>query len=70
MERIRARNKQNSIISRVNGSGRLFTMALLSFMLINLALTFLFEKRYEDFVGEIESVIALKPIIRDRKSVV
>ena len=65
MERIRARNKQNSIISRVNGSGRLFTMALLIFMLINLALTFLFEKRYEDFVGEIESVIALKPIISD-----
>ncbi len=49
----------------VNGSGRFFTTALLVFMMINLAFTFLFEKRYEDFVVEIESVIALKPFIYD-----
>ena len=65
MERIIALNKRNSIISMVNGSGRFFTTALLVFMMINLAFTFLFEKRYEDFVVEIESVIALKPFIYD-----
>ena len=57
--------RRNSIISRVNGSVRFFTVALLIFMMINLAFTFFFEKRYEDFVGELESVIALKPIIYD-----
>ncbi len=57
--------KKNSIISKVNGSGRFFTMALLIFMMINLAFTFFFEKRYENFVVEIESVIALKPVIYD-----
>ena len=57
--------RRNSIISMVNGSGRFFTVALLIFMMINLAFTFLFEKRYEDFVVEIESVIALKPVIYD-----
>ncbi|MBQ6960702.1 MAG: sensor histidine kinase [Clostridia bacterium] len=65
MERISALSKRNSIISMVNGTGRFFTMALLIFMMINLAFTFLFEKRYEDFVGEIESVIAQKPVIYD-----
>ncbi|MBQ6255334.1 MAG: histidine kinase, partial [Clostridia bacterium] len=65
MERFTALRKRNSIISMVNGSGRFFTMALLVFMMINLAFTFLFEMRYEDFVGEIESVIALKPVIYD-----
>jgi two-component system sensor histidine kinase YesM len=65
VERIIALNKRNSIISMVNGSGRFFTTALLVFMMINLAFTFLFEKRYEDFVVEIESVIALKPFIYD-----
>ncbi len=65
MERFTALRKRNSIISMVNGSGRFFTMALLVFMMINLAFTFLFEKRYEDFVEEIESVIALKPVIYD-----
>ncbi len=47
----------------VNRSGRFFTIALMIIMMVNLALTFLFEKRYEDFVGEIESIIALKPVI-------
>ncbi len=65
MERITALSKRNSIISMVNGTGRFFTMALLVFMMINLAFTFVFEKRYEDFVAEIESVIALKPVIYD-----
>ena len=65
MERKKLITGRNSIISMVNGSGRFFTIALLVFMMINLAFTFLFEKRYEDFVGEIESVIALKPIIYD-----
>ncbi len=56
---------RNSIISMVNASARFFTVALLFFMMINMAFTFLFEKRYEHFVAEIESVIALKPIIYD-----
>ena len=65
VERTTIHRKKSSIISMVNSSGRFFTTALLVFMLVNLAFTLLFEKRYEDFVREIESVINLKPIIYD-----
>lgn len=57
--------KGNSINQRVNGNGLFFTIAMLLFMVMNLTVSFMFEKRYENFVSEIESIIALKQVVYD-----
>ena len=55
--------RSGSIISRVNAIGQSFTLMLIVFMLVNLAIMFIFQMRYDNFVHRVESITSLKPIV-------
>ncbi len=60
-----ARGKTDSIIRRVNSMGSFFTVALISFMVLNLLLMYMFQRRYDQFSTEIGRVAAIKPVVSD-----
>ena len=60
-----AQTRKDSIIGRVKRMGESFTIVLIAFMSLNLALMFLFEARYEGFLGKIETITSLKPVVYD-----
>ena len=60
-----AKKKKDSIIRRVNNTGSFFTVALISFMLLNLVMMYTFQRRYDRFSTEIGEVVALKPVVSE-----
>ncbi len=61
-----AANKRNdSIIQRVDNTGRFFTLALICFMVLNLLMMYAFQRRYDRFATEVAGVAALKPVVSD-----
>ena len=61
-----AANKRNdSIIRRVDHTGRFFIIALICFMVLNLLMMYTFQRRYDRFATEVAQVAALKPVVSD-----
>lgn len=58
--------KTNSIEGRINGNGRIFTAALVSFLVLNLILMYISEANYDRFVQRIEALSSLKPVIYEQ----
>ena len=58
-----AQAKKDSIIGRVNVIGQFFTAALIAFMVLNLVMMFLFENRYDSFLGRIDTLTSLKSVV-------
>ena len=63
---MRGTGKANSIEGRINGNGRIFTGALIAFLVLNLILMFLSEANYDRFVRRIEAISSLKPVIYEQ----
>ncbi len=55
----------SSIDSRFNALGRIFTFILAGFLVANLALMFVFEAQYDRFVGRMQSLASLKPVLHE-----
>ena len=55
----------SSIIQRVTRTGRLFTIVLVIFMLINMLLMYAFQYRYYQFITDINQVAALMPVVSE-----
>ncbi len=57
--------KNRSIDSRFNDMGRSFTFILAGFLILNLALMFVFETQYDRFVRRMQSLSSLEPVFTE-----
>ena len=62
---VTTQKSDSGIIRRVNKTGRLFTIVLLIFMLINMLLMYAFQYRYYQFTTDINQVAALMPVVSE-----
>lgn len=58
--------KSSSIDKRFNELGRSFTFVLIGFLVLNLAVMFIYENQYDRFVRRIESLSSLKPVLYEQ----